>query len=63
LSDGFIIETLQGGTAVEVSIDEDGIFKFDADAVEVDILANNGIVHKIDTVLNWLLVAWGLSTL
>jgi uncharacterized surface protein with fasciclin (FAS1) repeats len=61
LSDGFIIDTLEA-VPVEVSIDEDGIFKFNAEAVEVDILANNGIVHKIDTVLNWLLVAWGLST-
>jgi uncharacterized surface protein with fasciclin (FAS1) repeats len=42
------IETFQGGF-VTTSV---GPIKFnDARAVEVDILANNGVVHKIDTVL------------
>ncbi len=50
-SNGLIIETLQGGT-VEVSVGEDGIFFNDAEAMEVGILASNGVVHKIDTVLN-----------
>jgi transforming growth factor-beta-induced protein len=50
LSDGIIVETLQGGT-VEVSVGDSGVFFNFAEAVEVDILANNGVVHKIDTVL------------
>jgi transforming growth factor-beta-induced protein len=51
LSDGITVDTLQGGT-VEVSVGNAGVFFNDAKAVEVDILANNGVVHKIDTVLN-----------
>jgi uncharacterized surface protein with fasciclin (FAS1) repeats len=51
LSDGITVNTLQGGT-VEVSVGNAGVFFNDAKAVEVDILANNGVVHKIDTVLN-----------
>jgi transforming growth factor-beta-induced protein len=54
LSDGLTIDTLHGGT-VEVSVGKDGVFFNDAKAVEVDILANNGVVHKIDTVLDPLL--------
>jgi transforming growth factor-beta-induced protein len=67
LSDGINVNTLQGGT-VEVSVGIEGIFFNgvnsnavfvkggfffnDAKALEVDILANNGVVHKIDTVLD-----------
>jgi transforming growth factor-beta-induced protein len=50
LSDGLNIDTLQGGT-VEVSVGEDGVFFNEANIAEVDILANNGVVHKIGTVL------------
>jgi uncharacterized surface protein with fasciclin (FAS1) repeats len=51
LSNGITVDTLQGGM-VKVSIGSDGVFFNDARAVEVDILANNGVVHKIDTVLD-----------
>jgi transforming growth factor-beta-induced protein len=51
LSDGITVDTLQGGS-VEVSVNSGGVFFNDARAVEVDILANNGVVHKIDTVLD-----------
>ena len=49
LADGLLIETVEGGS-VTVTLDP---VKFnDAKAVEVDILANNGVVHKIDMVLD-----------
>jgi transforming growth factor-beta-induced protein len=51
LSDGLTIDTLQGGT-VEISIRNNAVFFNDARAVQVNILANNGVVHKIDTVLD-----------
>jgi transforming growth factor-beta-induced protein len=51
LSDGLMIDTLEGGT-VEVTVSNAGVFFNDSKAVEVDILANNGVVHKIDTVLD-----------
>jgi transforming growth factor-beta-induced protein len=51
LSDGLMIDSLQGG-AVKVSVGSAGVFFNDAQAVQVDILANNGVVHKIDTVLD-----------
>jgi uncharacterized surface protein with fasciclin (FAS1) repeats len=51
LSDGITVDTLQGGT-VEVSVNGGNVFFNNAKAVQVDILANNGVVHKIDTVLD-----------
>jgi uncharacterized surface protein with fasciclin (FAS1) repeats len=49
LGEGLLIKTLEGGS-VTVTL---GPVKFnDAKAVEVDILANNGVVHKIDKVLD-----------
>jgi transforming growth factor-beta-induced protein len=51
LSDGLTIVTLEGGTVI-VSVGDEGVFFNDAEAAEVDILANNGVVHKIDTVLD-----------
>jgi uncharacterized surface protein with fasciclin (FAS1) repeats len=50
LSNGLTTPTLQGGT-VTVSVNNAGIFFNDAKVVAADILANNGVVHKIDTVL------------
>jgi uncharacterized surface protein with fasciclin (FAS1) repeats len=51
LVDGITVDTLQGGT-VEVSVNSDGVFFNDAGVVAFDILANNAVVHKIDTVLD-----------
>jgi uncharacterized surface protein with fasciclin (FAS1) repeats len=50
LSDGMALETRQADF-VQVFVGEDGVFFNDAKAVQVDILANNGVVHKIDTSL------------
>jgi transforming growth factor-beta-induced protein len=50
LSDGMAFETLQGDF-VHIHVGEDGVFFNEAKAVQVDILANNGVVHKIDTSL------------
>lgn len=48
LRDGEELTTLEGGT-VTVTLDP---IAFDgAVAVEVDVLANNGVLHKIDSVL------------
>jgi transforming growth factor-beta-induced protein len=47
LSNGLTIDTLEGGT-VKVSVGDSGVFFNDSKAVEVDILANNGVVHKIN---------------
>jgi uncharacterized surface protein with fasciclin (FAS1) repeats len=51
LSNGLTTKTLEGGT-VTVSVNNRGIFFNDAKVVKADILANNGVVHKIDTVLD-----------
>jgi uncharacterized surface protein with fasciclin (FAS1) repeats len=51
LSNGLTTSTLQGGI-VTVSVNNRGIFFNDAKVVAADILANNGVVHKIDTVLD-----------
>jgi transforming growth factor-beta-induced protein len=50
LSDGLNVKTLHGDT-VAVSFGEDDVFLNAAKVIQVDILANNGVVHKIDTVL------------
>jgi transforming growth factor-beta-induced protein len=44
-------KTLQGGV-VTFSVKNSDIFVNDAKVVKADILANNGVVHKIDTVLD-----------
>jgi transforming growth factor-beta-induced protein len=49
LADGSTVDTLQGGF---VTISTDPIMFNDATAVEIDILTNNGVVHKIGTVLD-----------
>ena len=50
LSDGQLIETLQGGN-VTVSITADGVFINDAQVIVADLEADNGVVHVIDAVL------------
>jgi transforming growth factor-beta-induced protein len=56
LSDGDLLETRQGGS-VEVSVDDDIMFNqatvVSSDTISSDIiLANNGVLYKIDAVLN-----------
>jgi transforming growth factor-beta-induced protein len=51
LSNGLTTSTLEGGI-VTVSVNTSGIFFNDAKVVKADILTNNGVVHKIDTVLD-----------
>jgi uncharacterized surface protein with fasciclin (FAS1) repeats len=51
LSNGLTTSTLEGGT-VTVKVNNRGIFFNDAKVVKADILTNNGVVHKIDTVLD-----------
>jgi uncharacterized surface protein with fasciclin (FAS1) repeats len=51
LSNGLTTITLEGGI-VKVFVNNTGIFFNDAKVVMADILANNGVVHKIDTVLD-----------
>jgi uncharacterized surface protein with fasciclin (FAS1) repeats len=48
---GKIVDTLQGGF-VKIKSGNNGVFFNDSKAVEVDILTNNGVVQKIDTVLD-----------
>ena len=50
LSDGQMIETLQGGN-VTVSITADGVFINEAQVIVADLAADNGVVHVIDAVL------------
>ena len=50
LSDGQLIETLQGGN-LTVSITTDGVFINDAQVTVADLEADNGVVHVIDAVL------------
>jgi uncharacterized surface protein with fasciclin (FAS1) repeats len=52
LTNGLIISTLEGGK-VTVSVTNSGIFlNGKAKVIKANILANNGVVHKIDTVLD-----------
>ena len=50
LSDGQVIETLNGNT-VTVTIDTNGVFINNAQVTVADIVADNGVVHVIDAVL------------
>ncbi len=50
LSDGQMIETLQGGN-VTVSITAEGVFINQAQVIVADLAADNGVVHVIDAVL------------
>lgn len=50
LSDGQVVETLQGGT-LTVSITDAGVQINDANVVTADVEASNGVVHIIDGVL------------
>jgi uncharacterized surface protein with fasciclin (FAS1) repeats len=51
LSDGMVVETLQG-QSITVTIDEDGnVFINEAQVTVADLVADNGIVHVIDAVL------------
>ena len=50
LSDGQMIETLQGGD-ITVSITAEGVFINDAQVTVADLEADNGVVHVIDAVL------------
>jgi uncharacterized surface protein with fasciclin (FAS1) repeats len=50
LSDGQLIETLQGGN-LTVSITADGVFINDAQVTVADLEADNGVVHVINAVL------------
>jgi uncharacterized surface protein with fasciclin (FAS1) repeats len=51
LSDGIMTATLLEGASVTVSVNANGIFFNEAQVVAADILTNNGVVHKIDSVL------------
>jgi uncharacterized surface protein with fasciclin (FAS1) repeats len=51
LSDGLMTATLLEGASVTVSVNDDGAFFNAAQVVAADILTNNGVVHKIDSVL------------
>jgi uncharacterized surface protein with fasciclin (FAS1) repeats len=51
LSDGIMTATLLEGASVTVSVNDDGAFFNAAQVVVADILTNNGVVHKIDSVL------------
>jgi uncharacterized surface protein with fasciclin (FAS1) repeats len=46
-----VVLTLEGGT-VTISVCRSGLFFNDAETFATGLLANNGVVHKIDTVLN-----------
>lgn len=50
LSDGQVIETLNGAT-VTVTINDDGVFINDAQVTVVNLEADNGVVHVINAVL------------
>jgi uncharacterized surface protein with fasciclin (FAS1) repeats len=51
LSNGLTTTTRLVGKSVTVSVNTNGIFFNDAKVVKADILANNGVVHKINKVL------------
>jgi transforming growth factor-beta-induced protein len=53
LTHGLVINTLEAGKKVKVSVTNAGIFlNGKSKVIEANILANNGVVHKIDTVLD-----------
>lgn len=49
--DGAYLGTLLEGYALEITVDEDGAFVDDSMIIQTDIIANNGVIHVIDTVL------------
>jgi uncharacterized surface protein with fasciclin (FAS1) repeats len=50
IEDGGTAPTFEGSN-ITASVGDEGIFINDVKAVEADILANNGVMHKIDTLL------------
>jgi len=51
LSNGDELETLLDGESVEVMVSGSNVRINDANVIVADIIANNGIIHAIDTVL------------
>ncbi len=49
--DGAYLGTLLDGYALNVSVTEEGAFVNDSQIISTDIVANNGVIHVIDTVL------------
>ncbi|MDD1748340.1 MAG: fasciclin domain-containing protein [Methanothrix sp.] len=50
LSDGMSLETVSG-QSVAISVGDDGVMVDNAKVVSPDILASNGVIHAIDTVI------------
>jgi uncharacterized surface protein with fasciclin (FAS1) repeats len=50
LSDGMSLETVSGQN-VAISVGDEGIMVDNAKVVSPDILASNGVIHGIDTVM------------
>ncbi len=50
LSDGQEVETLQGGS-LTVGVSDEGVTVNDANVVQADVDASNGVIHVIDAVL------------
>ena len=48
--DGVAIETVNGATA-EISVDDGGVMVNDANVIATDVIASNGVIHVIDSVL------------
>jgi transforming growth factor-beta-induced protein len=48
---GVNIATLLGGTTVNISLSDGGVMVNDSNVIDVDIMADNGVIHVIDAVL------------